>query len=49
MLLRWIASALHEAQERFRRVKGFRDMKHLVAALDRRHDREGLELKKRVA
>jgi transposase-like protein len=49
MLLRWIGSALHEAQGGFRRVKGFRDMNHLVAALDRRNEQEGVELKKRVA
>lgn len=49
MLLRWIGSALHEAQGGFRRVKGFRDMKHLVAALDRRVEHEGVELKKKVA
>jgi transposase-like protein len=47
MLLRWIGTSLHEAQRRFRRLKGFRDMKHLVAALDRR--REGVEPNKRVA
>lgn len=47
MLLRWIASSLREAQQRFRRLKGFRDMKYLVAALDRR--RQGVEPKTRVA
>jgi putative transposase len=49
MLLRWIGSALHEAQRGFRRVKGFRDMKHLVAALDRRSEHDGVELKNKVA
>lgn len=49
MLVRWIGSALNEAQQRFRRLKGFQEMKHLVAALDRQHDREGVEPKKRVA
>lgn len=49
MLLRWIGSALHEAQRGFRRVKGFRDMKHLLAALDRRVEQEGVERKKKVA
>jgi transposase-like protein len=49
MLLRWIGSALHEAQGGFRRVKGSRDMKHLVAALDRRNEHEGVDLKKKVA
>ncbi len=49
MLLRWIGSSLHEAQRSFRRVKGFRDMKQLVAALDRRSEQEGVESKKKVA
>ena len=49
MLLRWIGSALHESQRGFRRVKGFRDMKLLVAALDRRNDHDRVELKKKVA
>ena len=49
MLVRWIGSALNEAQQRFRRLKGFQEMKHLVAALDRQDDREGVEPKKRVA
>jgi transposase-like protein len=35
MMVRWIGTSLHEAQSQFRRLKGFRDMKRLVAALDR--------------
>ncbi|MGH7822500.1 MAG: hypothetical protein ACREQ9_22290 [Candidatus Binatia bacterium] len=42
-------SALHESQKGFRRVKGSRDMKRLVAALDRRNDHDGVEMKKKVA
>ena len=34
MIQRWVASALLEAEQRFRRVRGYRDMRHLVAALD---------------
>lgn len=34
MIQRWVASALLEAEQRFRRVRGYRDMHHLVAALD---------------
>lgn len=49
MLLRWIGASLREAEKKFRRLKGFRDMKHLVAALDRRTERVGVELNKRVA
>ena len=34
MIQRWVASALVEAEKRFRRVRGYRDLPHLVAALD---------------
>ena len=34
MIQRWVASALLEAEQRFRRVRGYRDMRHLIAALD---------------
>lgn len=34
MVLRWIGCALHEAGRGFRAVRGFRDMKHLMAALN---------------
>jgi len=49
MILRWVGSALHEAQKQFRRLRGFRDMKHLIAALDGLNSNSGVELKKRVA
>ena len=32
--IRWVTSALVEAEKRFRRVRGYRDMQHLVGALD---------------
>ena len=34
MIQRWVASALVEAEPRFRRVRGYRDLRNLVAALD---------------
>ena len=34
MIQRWVASALVEAEKRFRRVRGYRDLQHLVGALD---------------
>lgn len=34
MIQRWVASALVEAEKRFRRVRGYRDMQHLIGALD---------------
>lgn len=48
MMLRWIGTGLHEAQKQFRRLKGFRDMKRLVAALDRVNN-SGVEHKQQVA
>lgn len=33
MVVRWVGSALHDAQEHFRRVRGYKDMPVLVAAL----------------
>ena len=50
MMLRWVGTALHDAHKQFRRLKGFRGVKQLVAALDRLHNtNSGVELKKRVA
>ena len=34
MIQRWVASALLEAEQHVRRVRGYRDMRHLVRALD---------------
>ncbi len=34
MVLRWVVTALMEAEKKFRRVKGYRDMPQLLAALD---------------
>jgi len=36
MTLRWAASALSDAKDRFRKLRGHRDMKTLLAALDKR-------------
>lgn len=36
MTLRWIASALSEAKQRFRKLRGHRDIKRLLLALDNR-------------
>jgi transposase-like protein len=35
MVLRWIATSLNQASHGFRAVRGYRDMKHLMAALAR--------------
>lgn len=34
MIQRWVASALLDAEQRFRRVRGHADMRHLISALD---------------
>jgi putative transposase len=36
MTLRWVASALSDAKDRFRKLRGHRDMKTLIAALNKR-------------
>jgi hypothetical protein len=36
MLVRWIAAALQEVRRGFRRVRSYRDLPALIAALDRR-------------
>ena len=36
MTLRWVASALDDAKDRFRKLRGHRDMKQLMAALHKR-------------
>jgi putative transposase len=49
MILRWTGAAILEAQQGFRRVKGYRDMHHLVEAL-RRHEKQlGLHVQKEAA
>jgi hypothetical protein len=45
MTLRWIASTLSDAKDRFRRLRGHRDMKHLMIALDKRVAEQSLDLK----
>jgi transposase-like protein len=36
MTLRWVASALSDAKDRFRKLRGNRELKHLLAALEKR-------------
>ena len=45
MLVRWIATALHEARRSFRRLRGHRDLAALIRALDR----QTLDSRKEVA
>ena len=34
MVERWVASALVAAEKHFRRIRGYRDLLHLIGALD---------------
>ena len=34
MIQRWVSAALLEAEMNFRRVRGYRDMRHLIVVLD---------------
>jgi putative transposase len=43
MVLRWVASALSDARERFRALRGFRDMPKLIAALQGRIQTDELQ------
>jgi transposase-like protein len=49
MVLRWVVTALMEAEKKFRRVKGYRDMPQLLAALDATAGVEALDKKVSVA
>lgn len=45
MILRWTGAAILEAKRGFRRVKGHRDMHHLVSALEQHEEKLGLHTK----
>jgi transposase-like protein len=47
MLQRWVGAALLEAEKRFRRLRGYRSMPQLIAALDRLH--QEIDTRTRVA
>jgi len=49
MALRWGVSALVEAEKRFRRVKGYREMPHFIAALEATIKCESLDRKAKSA
>ena len=49
MALRWGVSGLLEAQKRFRRVKGFREMPQMIAALEATIKNETLDSKAKIA
>jgi hypothetical protein len=35
MIVRWVSAAVLEAQKRFRRIRGYKEMDRLIAALER--------------
>ena len=49
MALRWCVTALVEAEKRFRRIKGHREMPHLLAALEAAVNKNVLDTKEQVA
>lgn len=49
MALRWGVTALVDAEKRFRRVKGYREIPQLVAALERLVNKNTLDTKQEVA
>ena len=49
MVVRWVVTALMEAEKKFRRGKGYRDMPQLLAALDATVGVEALDKKVNVA
>jgi putative transposase len=49
MILRWVASALSDASGRFRKLRGFAEMKTLLKALEQRAPGEHTETSRKVA
>lgn len=49
MIVRWVSAALLEAQEHFRRIRGFRDLPHLLQALEAIEAEEGVTVETKVA
>jgi len=49
MIVRWVATAVSEAETRFRRLRGYKERALLVAALDAHANSLRLDTKKKVA
>jgi putative transposase len=49
MMVRWVATALTEAEKKFRRLKGHKDMPRLLAALTAHERQLRVDMKKKVA
>ncbi len=49
MIVRWVASALKEAENKFRRLKGYKAMSTLIAALEKHQPGLPVDTKKKAA
>jgi len=49
MILRWVGAAVVEAGKGFRRIRGHRDLVHLVQALDRHEQKHGVRTEEEAA
>ncbi len=49
MVLRWLSSAVLEAEEQFRRIRGYKAMPKLVASLLKNHSNTALSTPRKVA
>jgi transposase-like protein len=49
MIVRWVATAIREAEKQFRRLKGYKEMPRLIAALDAHAESLRLDTKQKVA
>lgn len=49
MVVRWVGAAVREASRRFRRIRGYKEMRSLVAALDHHVKQQELDMNKKVA
>ena len=49
MIVRWVATAVRDAEGQFRRLRGYKDMPRLIAALDAHADALRLDTKQKVA
>lgn len=49
MIVRWVASALREADKKFRKLKGYKDMPKLIAALEKHQSGLQMDTRRKAA
>ena len=49
MIVRWVATAVREAEKKFRRLKGYKEMPQLLAALDAYAPSQPLDMRRKAA